>query len=333
MNYKKGPSIINTIPENHAVSVPVDIEIRIEFDMDISKSSIGGNVHLYDRLGNVVDSKIIYKNKVISIIPSQHLHGSHTYKVVVQGNNDPTSASTRGISNPLGYSMLGDYEFTISTYSQNLALENIINGSPNDIVINEQPTLKFNITEVTDNPVETIQVQISTTNTFNQISWEGTVDYKTIKDEGIKPNKAFEDGLYYWRARVIGETEGNWSDTFKFNVCITDAASIVIDDVVDVDIAFPEQWNMLEPQIIEVYPNDNFSNVSTNLKVITVVIDQIIPAESIKPEMFSFVGNSVDGDDTNTSHGEVTGILESISNEDEGTTTLTFTLPILGGEG
>lgn len=332
--FKQGPSVIETYPANHAISVAVDVQITVLFDSDVSKSSIAGNVFLYDHNGKQIDCRITYVDKLLTLSPRGNLDGNGSFKVVVKGDNDPDNASApKGITNPLGYPMLGDYEFTFATFSQEEALEDVINGVPNNIIIEEQPILKFDVTSVTGNVVESIRLQVSESNTFDVIEWEGEVAYSTeVKENGVSPNVVLPDGTYYWRAQVIGEaSDGNWSDTFQFNINTVLPSTVVDEDTVSLDPAFPESWDMLEPNIISVYPKDGFTNISTKLKTITVVFDQIIPSEQLKSSMVTLTGESVDGDDTNTSHGEVSVSLDVAYDHTLNTTTLIVTLPTLTG--
>lgn len=330
--FKQGPSIIETYPTNHAISIAVDTAIKITFDSDVSKSSIAGNVFLYDHNGKQIDCRITYSERVLTLTPKSNLDGNGSFKVIVKGDNDPENASApKGITNPLSYPMLGDYEFTFATFSHELALENIINGTPNSVMIDEQPNLKFDVTKTTGNLVEKVRIQISQSNIFDVIEWEGEVGYSDdVKKNGVSPNVMLPDGTYYWRGQVIGSTsDGNWSDTFQFNINTVLPSTVVEDDTISLDPAFPESWDMLEPNIIVVYPKDGFTNISTKLKTITIVFDQIIPEEQIKNNMVTLVGESVDGDDTNTSHGEVKVSLDVAYDHTLNTTTLIITLPTL----
>lgn len=331
---KQGPSVIETYPINHGISIPVSAEIRILFSSDLSKSSIAGNVFLYDHNGRQIDCRITYVDKRLTLSPRANLDGNESFKVIVKGDNDPENPSSpKGVTNPLGYPMLGDYVFTFATFSQSLALEDVINGAPNNIVVDEQPILKFDVTSVTGNAVEKVRLQISESNTFDIIEWEGEVSYSDdVKENGVTPNIILPDGTYYWRGQTIGaSSDGDWSETFQFNINTVLQSTVVEDDTVSLDPAFPESWNMLEPNIIAVYPKDGFTNISTKLKTITVVFDQIIPSDQLNSGMVTLTGESVDGDDTNTSHGDVSVSLDVAYDHTLNTTTLIITLPTLTG--
>ena len=331
MQYNKGPNVIETNPSNYSTDVAIDIQITVRMDADVSKTSITGNVHLYDKNGKEVDIRLSYSNRTITISPRDVLQGSSTYRLLLQGDNDPESTTNKkGLCTPLNDYMLGDYSINFSTYSNDNRIEEIINGTPNNIMIVSQPVIKFDVTSNTTNPVVSTQVQISYTNTFEKILVDSEIALYTVQTEGFKPNVELADGLYYWRARVKDKTEnGNWSETYTFNINTIEQLPVVDEDSVPIDSSFPSEWNMTEPSIISVFPKDNATQVPLNLKTIAVVIDQIISEDLIKEDMITLTGAPVDDDDTATVHGIIEGTLNVAYDYEEGTTTLLFSLPDL----
>ena len=330
MRFNKGPAVISTFPTNYALSIPVDVEITVEFNMDIFKTSIAGSVHVSNRLGDKVDCRISYSERVLTITPRLPLPGENSYRVIINGDNDPMNPSSfKGITNPLGDAMLGDYIFSFTTFSDTLSTEEIINGSPNNIIITEQPVIQADITTKSDNVIISVDVEISDSNTFDDLLWSGTVSIESMK-AGTKPNHIFADGSYYWRARAVGKLEGRWSETFQFGIDTRSGATIVDGDETEFDIAFPDSWGMLEANIIDVYPNDNSSNVAVNLKTISIVLDRVVSHDVLSASALTLTGTTVDEDDNSTSHGAVEHIIDIAFDHYAGTTTIVLTLPVLG---
>lgn len=333
MQYNQGPNIIETYPSNYSTGVPVDVKITAKFDMDVAKSSIAGNIHLYDRHGKEVDARFSYDNRTVTIIPREVLQGSATYRVVFLGDNNPENTIKKvGICTPLNHYMLGDYSITFSTYSNDERIEEIINGSPNNIMITSQPIIKFDTTGKIDNPVVSVQVQISHSKSFDKSVCDSIIGFQTIEEEGYKPSVALADGLYYWRARVKDQSkDGNWSDTFTFNINTIEQLPVVDEDTVIMDLSFPDEWNMTEPSIVNIFPLDNAALVPLNLKTVAIVVDQILPSELIYEDMLTITGTSVDGDDTVAEHGVVAGMFNVAYDYAESTTTLLFSLSDIEG--
>lgn len=339
MQYNKGPAVINTVPGSNEVDFPVDGQIVVSFDKDISKVTIAGNVLLLDRHGERVECRYQYANKRITIVPRASLLFNTTYTVVLHGDNNPNSAEgNKGLTSPVGEPMLGDYSFCFTTYANSMKAESIIGLTPNGIALTEMPTLKGDTTSETINPTRTVEIQISSSNTFEAgvIIWSGEVSIERFR-EGFKPSESLFDGSYYWRARswsnVVEEVYGEWSEIAQFAIETHADATAVATDSVDVDVAFPSGWNMLEPSITNVYPIDGRSGVKTNLKTISIEIDQIISEEALADCYISLTGVPIDDDNFSESHDEVdVSNTTVVYDYDAETTTIIITLPELEGE-
>lgn len=334
MIMQKRLSIINTSPTSSSVNVKKDTVVTITFDKDISKSSVSGNVYITDGSGEKVDCLVSYSNRVITVSPRSPLSPSGTYRVVVRGNNDPDNeGSYKGITSPIGEYMLGDYTFGFSTESPIKETEYVIDMSPNNIVMEHQPQLKGDVTNDTIDVPKRIDIEISSSNTFETslIVWSGTCSVEDFRN-GFSCDRYLEDGSYYWRARAISQVNGLWSEACQFAIERHAGSKVVADDYVDTDIAFPESWDMMDAKIIGIYPDDNRSSVPTNLKTISIVLDQIIPDEELRFANLSITGEAVDGDAYSDSHGDVDANIDIVYDHDNNYTILIITLPVVESE-
>lgn len=338
MRYDKGPSVVRTSPAHHDLNVDNNSTIKIWFDKDIAKSSLAGNININNRAGEQVDCKYRYANRIVEIELVEPLKHNETYRVVINGDNDPDNPSShKGVTSPVGTSMLGDYEFTFTTFAPAMEAEIIYNLTPNNIVLDCPPTLKGDFTTKTINAVSGINIEIGTSNTFEAatIIWSGECSPDDFQ-RGFSPKKELFDGSYYWRARTIsnnlGLIYGEWSEGSQFAIELHNDATVVADDYVDVDIAFPDSWGELEPNIIEVFPDKSASNVNTNTKTLSIVLDQIVPEETLRSSYITLTGEAVDGDIESESHGELDIDLNIVYNHEIGTTTIIITLPEIGGD-
>ena len=338
MQYNKGPSIISTLPKANSNGFPVDGHIVVTFDKDISKASIAGNVVLLDRSGTALECRYQYINREITIIPREGLRPGSTYTVIIHGDMNPNNATgNKGIISPTGSAMLGNYQFAFTTIASTMRGEEIVGLSPNGMVFDKIPELKGQTTHDTINPTQSVQIQISSSNTFESglIIWDGDCDIKDF-EQGFRPNVTIFDGTYYWRARscsdAVNENYGEWSQPAQFAIETHVDATVVADDHVNIDVAFPEDWDMLPPAITEVYPQDNRSHVKTNLKTMSVVLDQIVPETVLEDCYITLTGKSVDEDIENESHGEIEFTPNVIYDYEAQTTTIVISLPELGGD-
>lgn len=338
MQYNKGPYIVNTVPKANANGHPVDQGIEVVFDKDIDKTTISGNVLLIDGAGNAIECRYQYTNKVLTIVPRENLSQGKSYTVIVHGDNNPNDATApKGITSVTGTSMLGDYRFSFTTITAKLQAERLFGLTPNGIVLNEIPTLKGESTTETINPTKVVHIEISNSNTFEDglLVWSGECSIEDF-EKGFKPNLNLFDGTYYWRARPCSDTValnyGMWSEPAQFAIETHTEATVVTSDHIDVDVAFPEHWDMLGPSIIEVYPQNKRSHVKTNLKTMSIVFDQIVSEQVLEDCYLTLIGEPVDDDINNETHGQVDIKTSVIYDHDAQTTTIVILLPELGGE-
>lgn len=334
MIMQKRLSVINTSPSSNSINVKNDTAITIYFDRDVSKNSLQGNVYVLNSRGDKLDCVVSYANRVITATPRVPLAPSDTYRVVVRGNNNPDTESVyKGVTSPIGEYMLGDYTFSFSTESANKETEFVIDMSPNNIIIENQPQLKGSVTSDTVNTPRYVDVEVSISNTFEKslLVWSGKCSIEDFK-AGISCDSFLEDGTYYWRARAVGDASGNWSETCQFAIERYASAKVVSEDHSETDIAFPESWEMMDAKIIGVYPTDSRSSVPTNLKTISIVFDQIIPTEELRFANFGITGEAVDGDSYSESHGEIDANINIAYDHENNYTILIITLPVLESE-
>jgi hypothetical protein len=340
MQYNQNPSVIHTDPKRFATNVHVAAKITIGFDSDIEKTSIAGNIHLYNSAGKPIEVRCSYREKVVTVTPREKLSSEETYRVVVQGDNNPAGSIRRGIHSIIGTYMQGDYEFVFTTKNQLDSLENIVDGYPHDIVINVQPEFRYHIAELTGAETAVVEIQLSKTKVFDNVLWTGTGTPEDGK-KGIKCGIVLTDAVYYWRARVVrAENQGTWSDSFQFHLNTIPRVPVVEDDTIPLDPVFPSDWDISAPVVLTTYPDDNQAAVPLNQQVIAVVIDGLIPVEQIdfdsiyltcEPNI-SFT-NAGEGAKLNYrtkfDHDDIMGDIDVVYNTHDNTTTLILKLSAL----
>ena len=315
MQYNKAPSIVYTDPKRFATNIHVAAKITVVFDSDIDKDSISNNTHLYNESGRPVEIRCSYNNKTLIITPREKLSSEETYRAVIHGDNNPGGTTHDGIQSIVGTYMIGDYDFVFTTKNELNSLECVVNGVPNDVVINTQPVFKFNIARLTGAESVIIEIQLSKSKLFDSIIWTGTGTPEEGAT-GIKCGLYLTDAVYYWRARVVrAENKGVWSDSFQFHLNTIPRAPIVEDDTLPLDLAFPSDWGMDAPVVLSVFPADSQAAVPVNTRVIAVVIHSIIPVEKIDFDSL-YITCEPNTDFTNTRDNSTLGLRTSYGHDD-----------------
>lgn len=136
-------------------------------------------------------------------------------------------------------------------------------------------------------------IEVSESETFNVLTWStailvpqeagSTRIIKELSSEPLKPNT-----LYYWRVKAYTSivspdssqknpndaAYGEWSETRRFTILKELNPVITIDDGSNID-PFVE-LNQAEVNILDIFPETNFSNTGTNIKTFYIVLDGLI---------------------------------------------------------
>lgn len=318
-----GLNVIITKPQPYMNDTSVNSTIEVQFNSDLDSKTIHGNVLLladkdgiYDGSGKLydlskytaVDCIITYKDKVVYMTPREQLNKSTKYLIYVR----PYS-----VKDILGGQMQVQYISTFLTESlDRKPRPNIVSPIFGSI----HPTVpKF---EWEDQYVLGYTLQVSKSSTFEVLF----IDENILKpqDASYAPNffvytNSFANGLYYWRVKA---TNGDWCEPSQFFVRQYEDTPVSHEDTPYMDIVEEEQ----ELEVLEVFPEEGFSNVGTNLKAIYLKVSGIV-----KPTDLDLRGSYVEGElsdnddyDTLVPHGEMKGTWEVVSVEDENISYIIF---------
>lgn len=286
LDYKTPPFVVATEPGNNEANVSVNTQIKIKFSSDMDPLSFHGAVIVLDNFANRIMGSIEYSNRILTFTPYQKLSPNTTYQVVVVGDNDPDDQVVNGVRNILGISMAGTFTFFFTTArSETLPAPVIL--FPNDRCVIKPEEVRFEWQPVAR--AVKYELVVSKSNTLFPLYW--LLPGETITGTSAIPNKVFEDGIYYWRIRAIGENNeaGEWSRVYTFNVNVVGEATVTPDDTIYPDPVYDTQPGQpqdgivtLPPgvEILEVFPEEDFDNVATNIKTIYLrTTQQLMPNE------------------------------------------------------
>lgn len=292
-------SVVYTSPTPKDINVDTSSKIYITFDADVSKRTLAGNIIILDGKGKQIDCYISSANRDVTITPRNPLPDNSSITVIIKGCNDPNNAlAPKGVLSPTGDCMLGDYSFSFSTISKIKETESVVNMAPDNVALTRQPIFKGDITHNTINVPQFIDIEISSSNTFETntmiTSFRCSVEDFII---GVKADRNIPYGSYYWKARTVCKVNGDWCGPCGFAIDDHSTAKVVAEDHIAIDPAFPIDWNLLEAKVEDTFPNDKRTNVKNNLKTISIVIDQIIPEEELQYASLKIVGTSLNSDE------------------------------------
>lgn len=318
------PKVVRSYPGNLAKEIPNNVVIKVDFNTDLDRDNIVPYFQITDELGNRIEGQVAYNERTISFVPKRIYGSSQTVRVTIVG--DDLSGKGIGIRSVLGERMRGNFSFsfTVAAVPQ-LPAPNLVYPR-NQTVIDKQPTFRW---EPVDN-AEYYQIEVSKSNTMNPVLWpHNAAEYRVYDvSEDLDPQDEFEDGIYYWRVRAVNAHSGpgEWSLISIFNKDTIVEGTVVDEDTLPPYMPeyeeFDDEGDYIE--ILEVFPEDGFSNVGLNLKTMYVRVLGTYTKEQVQ-NSFRIEADRVDGDDSDPIlvHSNVEGIIDVI--HDNGTTIITFT--------
>ena len=257
-----------TRPANRESDIPTDQVVTIQFNHDLNIDSLTGHIYVTNPGGVVVPISIVYQDRLLEIVPaSGNWTSSEDHQVTIVGDDILNPAQGfRGIMSVLGYPMAGSFIFAFRT-AANLALpapgkEGIL-PVYQSVVSNSSVTLVWPV--VTD--ASRYEVELSSFVLMEPMLWSGSVITTTVT-----PEVNLLEETYYWRVRAVDEENnpGDWSEVFIFGV------SLYPDNPVS-----PEDELTILPDEIIAYPEEDWANVSLNLKRMTAVVPGLITQEML----------------------------------------------------
>lgn len=321
------PKVIRTYPRNLAVEIPAKAEIKIDFNTDLDRDYVSDYIQVFNSQGQRLSGITLYDERSVTFKADSPFGDYQTIKVLVIG--DDLSGTENGIRSVLGERMRGDYLFTFTTQAvENLPAPSLIQPV-NQSIIQREPV--FNWSAVTG--AESYQIEVSTSNTLNPVIWPvKEADYRVFDiSEPLVPDTSFADGNYYWRVRAISPDGvfGEWSITSQFSKDTHVEGVISEEDVVtDEHPFFEEMEDDGYLEILSVFPQEDFSNVALNLKVVYIHVAGTFTQEQVV-DSITIEGTYVDGDDSDPTliHGEVEPEVIQVYPQNDGTTIIAFQFP------
>jgi hypothetical protein len=316
MDINRPPQILSIKPKNYETNVSTDLtKITLSFSIDLDPSTIDGNVRLQNQSGNTILTSLEYGYRVVTVHIREALSPNTTYQLSVFGDASLEDTDATGIRSALQVPMEGSATIYFTTIA-NLSILPPTGTYPSDgAVVKEAPAFNW---EIVDN-ASRYELEISKSNSMTPAYWRS----ENILEPSVYVDIPLEDGVYYWRIRSIDNkgNPSNWSNTYIFHLDTINESPIVPEDSISPEIGYTPLEDIDDGyvEIIDTFPKEDYSNVSTKLQTISVTILGDVTESDISIEMF---GESVLGDGED--HGNVSGTITTEPQSD-GTTIVTFT--------
>lgn len=194
-------------PVNKSSNVPVDTEIIVKFNSNISKSTVINNIILFKvNKDNEerVSCNIVVKDSSVVLIPKEKLVKSSNYRVLIPKN---------GIADILGRRCVIDFEYTFTTLSDVYATKPKLIEPIDSKIYHCNPNIKF-ISES-----ETNLIQISTNKSFTSIIYEKLLNTESNFEQSFNIEPSLDEGIYYIR---IKNEDNVFSDYNQFYISLVD---------------------------------------------------------------------------------------------------------------
>lgn len=307
------PQVLRTNPRNLAKKVANNAVITVDFNTDLDRGHIAPYIVVTDGEGNRINGTVAYNERAVSFEPSSPFLSLQTVRVTIVG--DDLSGKDIGLRSVLGVKMKGNYNFSFTIIENPLVKPPKLTFPASESVIRDAPTFKWEAVDGADK----YQIQLAKLNTMTDVLWPLDSENYTI-DSGLtelRPDIELADGIYYWRMRSVDATgeHGTWTAVTTFNIDTVEEGKVSEDDAPQVDIPIVDRpSDGLEDdylEILEVFPQDAFSNVATNLRAIYVRVLGTVTKEEAHG-CFTVIGTRVDDDESDPAliHGEVEGDIE-----------------------
>ena len=322
-----GPlQVIKTDPVNYMVDVMTNEPVKVYFNSYIDTNTLDMAVLVTTSAGIPINCtlKLNQEEKRLDIIPSYKAWESNTtYFITIVGQDDTTHGTTSQacLKDVSGEAMPGSTKLTFTTVSVKLLDAPQIISPINKTIYTSVP--EFSWQAVGDDPNQLYELVISSHNIFSPLLWSNN----NVESTGpISPNIEFPDGIIYWRVRAV---KGQWSDIQQFNLSIYGEAPISPEDTLNKDTSpYYIEGAQEITEVLDTYPEADFSNVSTYLKVITIHVNGPVDIASLTADNFTITGEAIDGQ-TDNDIGQVIPETIEVRPQLDGTTLIVLTLPDL----
>lgn len=328
--------VVITHPGSLSRDIATNNHITINFNLDLHTRHISDTVIVRCLETDFMDAKLedpgvaarstnvpgvlTYANRTLVFAPSHQLKPDMVYNVMVVSNAN----TLQGVRSVLGRFMVKNHSFVFKT-AKRVALNPIDLLTPsNNSVIRQAPTFTWK-----EAPgIRYYNLEVSRSNIFRTIHWSNCVD-SSVTSPPLTPGVHFdeslfaEDGIYYWRIQAVSwdHDTSEFSAVYQFHIDRATLTPIHPDDDLVNDPAKSESNRYIE--VIEVFPEDEFSNVALNLKTIYVKMEGDFDPTQLTRTSFEVKGQLVESGVAGTSHEEVQGTYV-IANASDGTWLISF---------
>jgi hypothetical protein len=267
MSYKDAPQVLSTLPVNGSVNVSTQMILSVNFSNDLDRNYIQGNFLVADSLDRPVVGVITYNERVLSFKPDQPLEAESLYWMTLIGDENPDDAVISGIRSVLGVPLAGTTKVRFTTAKAHDLPAPIISWPHAGSVL--QDVSDFYIEWLPVAGAAKFELVVSMSNTLTPVIWPLPTQPHTM-DTISTPISAL-DGIYYARVRAISSENnaGAWSPIITFNLDRAEIAPIVPEDSTPQDPAVAYLW---PAHIEKTWPEANFANVATTLRVVSFTI-------------------------------------------------------------
>lgn len=323
-----GLSILNIAPSNNEVDVKTDESIKIKFNSELDTSTIIGNILvlkdknlLYtgeeslENLGyfQIVDGNISYKDKTIIFKPKESLDTNTRY--IVKVNKD-------GIKDVTGKKLSKTIVSSFFSSALDTSRKVIITFPEYGTITDKMPVISWEHIET-----DAIIIQIAKDIKFKYIVYENIL--RKSKDnilDSLDISKEYDDGSYFLRIKSVNEA---WSEITQFFIKsnITEKSKITDDDVIEDEVEIEEEEFTKDLVILDMYPKDKSTMVSTKTNIIYVKVMGEISLDDLDLNN-SFVEGSLfaeEDEENNAPQGYLTGKWSVIYDEFEDCSYIIFT--------
>ena len=306
-------NVIETKPLNDMRDISVNQIIEIKFSHELNTKSVEGNIFLLRNFSGTeidkndfninffekVKTKMSYKNQTIYLQPINQLEKETEYIIYVADQ----------VKNSIDDFLFKDLITNFNTsYEYEYKSPKIIFPEFGRILRGEKLLIKFY--NLNSNP-EAYKIEISTDKIFNNVILSETIENTLDDIIEFKIDEYLKEGNYYLRVKALN---GLYSETIQFfskdNVSKGEFLGSenefdIADNIVVVD----------ELRLIETFPEDGFSNVSTNLNIIYFKFLGKLTFENFDINNSNVIGRLIDINDLydgQLEHGDVQGNWEII---------------------
>lgn len=323
--YSTAPLVVDTTPDGYSTEVDTRTDIQVTWNTDLNRDHLKDSLFLSDDKGQNVEIQISYSNRTLILQPVGELMANTRYTLRIVGGTDGQNNPV-GIRDILNNPLAKDFVLAFNTVTTAILDAPYLVYPVNQTIIQQQPVFKW---EPVDGAVS-YQIKVSTTTSLVPVVWPSDSDIVDFATTEISPGYQFPDGTYYWAVRGVTASGayGEWSTVYSFSKDTVSQGTQASGDTVPTDaVPYYEEQAVIVPEILEIFPEMDQSNVDIRIKHIYVLLNGHYTSEEIRAEHIQFTGMNVDGMIGNPDfedHGDVSFKVEVLPQND-GTTLLKLT--------